>query len=68
MVDNNIRTLNIAGSRGSSLTQDDLTKIEEVIRASLDPRLWIKRELNDLISYESNPYTRTKFPVKLDDN
>lgn len=68
MEDNNIRTLNIAGSRGSSLTQDDLTKIEEVIRASLDPRIWIKRELNDLISYESNPYTRTKFPVKLDDN
>jgi len=65
MKDNNIRTLNIAGSRGSSLTQDDLTKIEEVIRVSLDPRVWIERKLEDLISYQSNPYTRTNFPEEL---
>jgi len=65
MKDNNIRTLNIAGSRGSSLTQDDLTKIEEVIRVSLDPRAWIERKLEDIISYQSNPYTRTNFPEEL---
>ncbi len=65
MKDNNIRTLNIAGSRGSSLTQDDLTKIEEVIRVSLDPRAWIERKLEDIISYQSNPYTRTDFPEEL---
>lgn len=65
MKDNNIRTLNIAGSRGSSLTQDDLTKIEEVIRVSLDPRAWIERKLEDLVSYQSNPYTRTNFPGEL---